>query len=138
MAILASFSSGIPDLNDRVVQVESMHSANPLSLECRNQIIYDLKMFDRREKVAFQTEADEPVSLCEGNQTYWNGWLDAVTSDYLFSKFCADAQIDSLAMPERGPIRAGGTERFWRSNLDRNVACREIELGPTSVLLVSP
>jgi hypothetical protein len=93
-------------------------------------------MLEERAEVVFQTEADGPVAISQGNQTYLSCRLDEGTF-YKLPKACAAAQIDTLTMPKMGHIRTSETERFWLSDTDRNIAGHGIKLPPTCVLRVS-
>jgi beta-galactosidase len=137
MAIPVPLPPSIPNLDVTVAQIESLRSDIFVPLQGGGRVIRYREVLEGSAQVTLQSEAGEPVAMCQGNQTYLGGWLDDAALDQLILKICAVAQIETLVMPDGVRIRTTKAERFWFNYTDQSVACHGIELEPAGVLRVT-
>jgi len=137
MAIPVPLPPSIPNLDVTVAQIESLRSDIFVSLQSGGRVIRYREVLEGSAQVTLQSEAGEPVAMCQGNQTYLAGWLDDEALDQFIVTTCAAAQIKTLPMPDGVRIRTTKAERFWFNYTDQSVACHGIELEPAGVLRVT-
>lgn len=136
MSIPVPLPPAIAGLDVTVAEVESLRADISVPLENGGSVIAYREVLEGGADVVLRTEQGEPVAMQQARQTYLGGWLDEISMKQFIEAACAEAQIETMQLPDGVRTRATGSERFWFNYTDQTVTCHGVTLPPAGVLRV--
>ncbi|MGB5865206.1 MAG: beta-galactosidase [Sulfitobacter sp.] len=136
MSIPVPLPPAIAGLDVIVAEVESLRADISVPLENGGCVIAYREVLEGGADVVLRTEQGEPVAMRHARQTYLGGWLDEISMTQFIEAACAEAQIETMQLPDGVRTRANGSERFWFNYTDQTVTCHGVTLPPAGVLRI--
>ena len=110
-AIPANLPPELPGITQRVARVESLRPGAERPLKT-GAFLRWFEHLDGAGDVHLHMADGQPALVGQGKSRYLAGWPDRVALDSILRGLCAEAQIDTLEMPEGVRIRDTAQHRF--------------------------
>jgi beta-galactosidase len=102
-----------PGLDVTVARVESLRPDMPVPLAAGGAVTGYREILETDADIVETTQDGAAVMVAQGHLRYLGGWPDSHAFRRIIAQLCAQAGVETVALPDGVRTRTTGTERFW-------------------------
>ena len=133
MRIPTPLPPGLPGLEATVARVESLRPDMPIALEGGGAVQHYREILETALPPLLKSVDGTTAAVRSGSLIYLAAWLDGEALTGLLRNLCAEANIDTLDLPEGLRRRSTGEEVFWFNYTNEVRDIGDLNLAPLEV-----